>query len=65
MLEALKEAWEIYPDMRLGQLLCVCAGAAAISGVEDDVMLAGIKQYRDSMKASLGKGLEYHNFKQG
>lgn len=40
MLAKIKEAWELYPDMRLGQLLAACAECANLSGVEDDEMLS-------------------------
>ena len=56
MLEVLGEAWGLYPDMRLGQLLCVCAGTASLGGVEDDVLLSGLRQYIDKMKTALGSG---------
>ncbi len=39
--------------MRLGQLLCVCSKSAMISGVEDDELLAGLRKYLVSMRASL------------
>lgn len=54
MLAKVKEAWELYPDMRLGQLLAVCAECANLSGVEDDEMLTGMQRYIDRMKAALG-----------
>lgn len=54
ILEKIKEAWMLYPDMRLGQLLATCTKSANISGVEDDEMLKGIEKYIDSMKEALG-----------
>ena len=54
MLAKIKEAWEIYPDMRLGQLLVSCARTAYLAGVEDEELLAGVQQYIDSMKKALG-----------
>lgn len=54
ILEKIKEAWTLYPDMRLGQLLAACTMSANISGVEDDEMLKGIEKYIDSMKKALG-----------
>lgn len=55
MLEKIKEAWVLYPDMRLGQLLATCTQLANISGVEDDELLRGIEEYIDSMKKALGE----------
>lgn len=52
-LEKIKEAWEIYPDMRLGQLLTVCTRSAALAGIEDEELLAGVQQYIDDMKRAL------------
>lgn len=54
MLTKVKEAWELYPDMRLGQLLTVCAKYKVLSGVEDDEMLMGIQSYIDSMRKATG-----------
>lgn len=55
MLEKIKEAWVLYPDMRLGQLLATCTQLANISGVEDEELLRGIEEYIDSMKKALGE----------
>ena len=55
MLEKIKEAWVLYPDMRLGQLLATCTQLANISGVEDDELLRGIEEYIDSMKKAVGE----------
>lgn len=55
ILEKIKEAWVLYPDMRLGQLLATCTQLANISGVEDDELLRGIEEYIDSMKKALGE----------
>lgn len=54
MLAKIKEAWELYPDMRLGQLLVTCAECVYLSGIEDDEMLAGIQKYIDGMNAAIG-----------
>ncbi len=60
MLDKLREAWQLYPDMRLGQLIVACAGTANIFGIEDDVLSVGLQQYIDSMQTALerisGKG---------
>lgn len=45
VLERIKVAWKKYPDMRLGQLLVVCAESSNLAGVEDDDLLAGIERY--------------------
>ena len=50
MLEKLEEAWSLYPDMRLGQLIAVCAGRDSVFGIEDDKMLERIQGYIDKMK---------------
>ena len=50
MLERLEEAWNLYPDMRLGQLIAVCAGRDSVCGIEDDKMLERIQDYIDKMK---------------
>lgn len=50
MLEKLEEAWSLYPDMRLGQLIAVCAGRDSVCGIEDDKMLERIQGYIDNMK---------------
>ncbi len=55
ILEKIKEAWVLYPDMRLGQLLATCTQLANISGVEDEELLRGIEEYIDSMKKALGE----------
>ena len=55
ILEKIKEAWVLYPDMRLGQLLATCTQLANISGVEDEELLRGIEGYIDSMKKALGE----------
>lgn len=55
ILEKIKEAWVLYPDMRLGQLLATCTQLANISGVEDDELLRGIEEYIDSMKKAFGE----------
>jgi len=54
MLEKLREAWELYPDMRLGQLIAVCAGTDHIFGIEDDVMLGRMQDYINSMRKARG-----------
>lgn len=50
MLERLEEAWNLYPDMRLGQLIAVCAGKDSVCGIEDDKMIERIRDYIDKMK---------------
>ena len=50
MLEKLEQAWKLYPDMRLGQLIAIFAGTDNIFGMEDDVMLERIQTYIGSMK---------------
>lgn len=50
MLEKLEKAWNLYPDMRLGQLIAVCAGRDSVCGIEDDKMLERIQCYIDKMK---------------
>ncbi len=50
MLGKLEEAWNLYPDMRLGQLIAVCAGRDSVCGIEDDKMLERIQGYIDKMK---------------
>ncbi len=52
MLDKLREAWELYPDMRLGQLIAVCAGTDHIFGIEDDIMLGRMQAYIDSMRGA-------------
>ncbi len=50
MLEKLEKSWNLYPDMRLGQLIAVCAGRDSVFGIEDDKMLERIQGYIDKMK---------------
>lgn len=50
MLEKLSEAWKLYPDMRLGQLIATCTETSNISGVEDEEMLKDIEKYVEMMK---------------
>lgn len=50
ILEKLEEAWKLYPDMRLGQLIVVCVGTDNIFGIEDDVMFERMQGYIDNMK---------------
>ncbi len=52
MLEKLEEAWNLYPDMRLGQLIAVCVGRDSVCGIEDDKMLERIQGYIDKMKSA-------------
>lgn len=52
MIERLEEAWNLYPDMRLGQLIAVCAGKDSVCGIEDDKMLERIQGYIDKMKSA-------------
>lgn len=52
MLKKLEEAWKLYPDMRLGQLIAVCAGNDNIFGIEDEVMLERIQAYINNMKGA-------------
>lgn len=52
MLKKLEEAWKLYPDMRLGQLIAVCAGNDNIFGIEDDIMLERIQAYINNMKGA-------------
>ena len=54
-LKKLEEAWKLYPDMRLGQLIAVCAGTYNIFGIEDDIMFECISKYIDNMKTIKGE----------
>ena len=45
IIEKLEEVWMLYPDIRLGQLIVICAQAGDIFGIEDDKMLEGIEKY--------------------
>ena len=58
-LKKLEEAWKLYPDMRLGQLIAVCAGTNNIFGIEDDIMLEGINKYIDNMTRAKSQ-LKFH-----
>lgn len=49
MLEKLEEAWSLYPDMRLGQLIAVCASCDNIFGIEDEDLYKRIQMYCDAM----------------
>lgn len=51
-IKKLEEAWKLYPDMRLGQLIAVCAGTDNIFGIEDDIMLERIQAYINNMKGA-------------
>lgn len=51
MLEKLEEAWRLYPDMRLGQLIVVCAASNNLFGLEDDVMYERLQQYIENMSS--------------
>ena len=51
-LKKLEEAWKLYPDMRLGHLIAVCAGTNNIFGIEDDIMLERIQAYINNMKGA-------------
>lgn len=55
MLEKLSEAWKLYPDMRLGQLIVVCAKSNNLFGMEDDELLKGIEVYIERMESERGK----------
>ena len=55
MLQKLEEAWREYPDMRLGQLIVVCAECNNIFGIEDEDLLKGIEKYYDNIKGANNK----------
>lgn len=55
MLEKLSEAWKLYPDMRLGQLIGVCAESNNLFSMEDDELLKGIEIYIERMESERGK----------
>lgn len=44
MLEEIEKVWELYPDLRLGQLLVMCAGKTDLFSIEDDNLLVKIKE---------------------
>lgn len=48
MLKELSEAWKLYPDLRLGQLLSICAKKTDLFSVEDDDLLEGIRTFANS-----------------
>ena len=50
IIKKLEEAWKLYPDMRLGQLLVICARNENIFNIEDDSMMRGIQRYCNEMK---------------
>ena len=54
-IKKLEEAWKLYPDMRLGQLIAVCAGTNNIFGIEDDIMFECISKYINNMKTIKGE----------
>lgn len=49
MLEKLEEAWRLYPDMRLGQLVIVCAASNNLFGLEDDILYKRLQKYIDNI----------------
>lgn len=51
MLERLEEAWKLYPDMRLGQLIVVSAKSNNLFGLEDDILYERLQEYIDEAKA--------------
>ena len=51
MLERLEEAWKLYPDMRLGQLIVVSATSNNLFGLEDDILYERLQEYIDEAKA--------------
>lgn len=55
MLAKLREAWTLYPDMRLGQLLVSCCQKSDIFGVEDDVMSDNLDDFIKMMTNALAK----------
>lgn len=54
-LKELQEAWELYPDMRFGQLVVNIAGAgvATMYHFEEDSWLHLIRSYKKNMAAGL------------
>lgn len=50
MLEKLGEAWLLYPDMRLGQLLMICAKSNNLFGLEDDILYERLQKYINDMR---------------
>ncbi len=47
ILDVLAEAWATEPDMRLGQIIFVCAGGEDVFNIEDDRLLSGLRRYLD------------------
>lgn len=45
MLEKIEEAWKMYPDLRLGQLLIDCAKKNDVFSIEDDKMFEKIQDF--------------------
>ncbi|QSI76641.1 hypothetical protein [Niveibacterium microcysteis] len=58
VLDALRQAWERKPDLRLGQLLVIAAQpkepCSELFYIEDHVLLQGIENYHSHLKASDG-----------
>jgi len=56
VLEALRQAWEQQPDLRLGQLLVIAAmprePCPELFNVEDQVLLQGLESYQGQIAAS-------------
>ena len=59
ILEELRKTWEEYPDLRLGQLITICANKKNISNlfiIEDDTLLEGVVEFgEDIRKGKQGK----------
>lgn len=53
MLAELDECWQLNPDLRLGQLLCIAADYAALGAIgilfytEDDELLKGLRAFAE------------------
>ena len=45
ILNEIKNIWEKYPDLRLGQLLCNVLRDPALYYVEDDQLVESLKKY--------------------
>lgn len=45
MMIALEEAWRKFPDMRLGQLMCVLVPENKMFNIEDGELLESIRNY--------------------
>lgn len=50
IINKLRDAWKMHPDLRLGQLMCIIEGGNDMFGTEDNVTLERIEKFMEDFK---------------